>query len=58
MTFEHEGNFYIANLQIYYIAIVNATEPLLLLFTYFKKAFISSKKFDKPPDEVTIRGIG
>jgi hypothetical protein len=27
MTFEHEGNFYIANLQIYYIAIVNATEP-------------------------------
>ena len=27
MTFEHEGNFYIANLHIYYIAIVNATEP-------------------------------
>ena len=27
VTFEHEGNFYIANLNIYYIAIVNATEP-------------------------------
>jgi hypothetical protein len=27
VTFEHEGDFYIANLQIYYIAIVNATEP-------------------------------
>jgi hypothetical protein len=27
VTFEHEGNFYIANLKIYYIAIVNATEP-------------------------------
>jgi hypothetical protein len=27
VTFEHERNFYIAELQIYYIAIVNATKP-------------------------------
>jgi len=27
VTFEHERNFYMAELQIYYIAIVNATKP-------------------------------
>jgi len=54
VTFEHEGNFYIANLKIYYIAIVNATEPfkpckkngridtnLTSLKSYFKKFIIS-----------------
>ena len=41
ITYEHEGNFYKANLKIYYTAIVNSTEPTKPIVKILKSIIIN-----------------